>query len=144
MSAPTTGIEQHPDLVAMRARYERASSTPAAQAIEGLTFLTGIYLAISPWVVGFYTSPTLTASNLIVGIAFTVLAFGFGSAYERTHRLGWTAPILGVWVLISQWIVANAPTGASVVVSNVIAGAVAILCGLAVVGLAARGRGRQE
>ncbi|MCF6521951.1 SPW repeat protein [Streptomyces sp. JJ36] len=144
MSAPTTGIDQHPDLVAMRARYEEAASTPVAQVIEGLTFLAGVYLAISPWVVGFNGSTRLTASNLIVGIAFALLAVGFGSAYERTHRLGWTAPLLGVWIIISQWVIVGAPDRAAVVLNNVIAGGVAALCGFAVMGLAASGmRGKR-
>ncbi|MEU4965433.1 SPW repeat protein [Streptomyces smyrnaeus] len=142
MAAPTTGstIEHHPDLVEMRARYEKAGSTPTAQLVEGLTFLTGLYIAISPWVVGFNGSTALTVSNLIVGLAFAVLALGFGSAYERTHLLGWTAPLLGAWVIISQWVINDAPSTAQIVVNNVIAGGVAALCGLAVMGLAAMGK----
>jgi hypothetical protein len=140
MTAPTTGIDQHPDLVAMRARYEKAASTPSGQIVEGLTFLTGLYVAISPWVVGFNDSTTLTASNLIVGIALALLAIGFGSAYERTHRLAWTAPLLAAWVVISQWVVVGAPTTAGVIVNNVITGGVGFLCGLGVLGLAAKGR----
>jgi hypothetical protein len=140
MTAPTTGIDQHPDLVAMRARYERAASTPTGQIVEGLTFLTGLYVAISPWVVGFDDSTTLTASNLVVGIATALLAVGFASAYERTHPLAWTAPLLGAWVVISQWVVSGAPTTAGVIVNNVITGGVGVLCGLVVMGLAAKGR----
>lgn len=140
MTAPTTGIDQHPDLVTMRARYEKAASTPTGQIVEGLTFLTGLYVAISPWVVGFNGSTALTVSNLVVGLALALLAVGFGSAYERTHRLAWTAPLLGAWVVISQWVVAGAPTTTGVIVSNVITGGVGFLCGLGVMGLAAKGR----
>lgn len=141
MTAPAHGIEQHPDLTAMRLRYEKAAATPGAQALEGLTLLTGLYIAVSPWIVGFDTvSATVTMNNLIVGLAFTVLALGFGSAYERTHPLGWTAPLLGAWVIITPWVVAGAPAQAGTIVSNVIAGGVAALCVLAVAGLAAKGK----
>lgn len=144
MSAPTAGsssIERHPDIMEMRARYEKAGSTPVAQAVEGLCFLTGLYIAISPWVVGFNAASTsLAVSNLVVGLAFAALAFGFGSAYERTHLLGWTAPLLGIWVMISQWVISGAPDTTSIVVNNLIAGGVATLCGLAVMGLAVKGK----
>ncbi|MBE9500177.1 MULTISPECIES: SPW repeat protein [Streptomyces] len=144
MAVPTTGstIEHHPDLVEMRARYEKAGSTPTAQIVEGLAFLSGLYIAISPWVVGFNGTTSLAASNLIVGLAFAVLAFGFGSAYERTHLLGWTAPLLGAWVIVSQWVINGAPDTAQIVVNNVVAGGVAALCGFAVMGLALMGRRR--
>lgn len=144
MSAPTTGMEQHPDLMEMRARYEKAGSTPMAQIVEGLCLLAGLYIAISPWVVGFNTASTsLAVSNLVVGLALAALAFGFGSAYERTHLLGWTAPVLGIWVIISQWVINGAPDSTSIVVNNVIAGGVATLCGIAVMGLAATGKGKK-
>ncbi|CAM2828885.1 SPW repeat protein [Streptomyces albus] len=146
MAVPTTGssIEHHPDLVEMRARYEKAGSTPVAQIVEGLSFLTGLYIAISPWVVGFHTTTTLAVSNLVVGLAFAVLALGFGSAYERTHLLGWTAPLLGVWVIVSQWVIRGAPDTTSIVLNNVIAGGVAALCGLAVMGLAMTGKRKKH
>lgn len=144
MASPTTRIEQHPDLVEMRERYDRAAASPSAQIMEGLTFLAGIYVAISPWVVGFNGSTRLAASNLIVGLAFALLAIGFSSAYGRTHPLSWTAPLLGVWVIISQWVVVDAPDRAAVVVNNVIAGGVACLCGLAMMALAAMGTKRSR
>jgi hypothetical protein len=37
----TTSSEQHPDLMELRARYDRAAETPAARALEGFTFLAG-------------------------------------------------------------------------------------------------------
>jgi hypothetical protein len=50
-------IEEHPDLAALRLRYERAAETRVAQLVDGLTFLAGLYAAVSPWVAGFNTSP---------------------------------------------------------------------------------------
>ncbi|OEU94810.1 SPW repeat protein [Streptomyces oceani] len=145
MTAPASRIEQHPDLVEMRDRYDRAAAAPSAQVLEGLTFLAGIYIAISPWVVGFNdVSTPLAVSNLVVGLAFAVLAFGLSSAYGRTHPLAWTAPLLGAWVIISQWVIAGAPTSTSVVLTNVIAGGVAALCGLAMMGLSVTGKSKGD
>ncbi|MEV0633480.1 SPW repeat protein [Streptomyces sp. NPDC050619] len=131
MATQPSRIEQHPDLVALRARYAQASARPSAQAVEGLSLLAGLYLAISPWVVGFNASPTLTVSNLVTGIALAVLALGFGWAYERTYGMGWVAAAIGVWAIIAPFAVSGAPDTAKVVTSNVITGGVAVLLGMA-------------
>jgi hypothetical protein len=49
MTSPTTGIEQHPDVAALRMRYDEAADTSTAQVTDGLGVLAGLYLAISPW-----------------------------------------------------------------------------------------------
>ncbi|MCH5672463.1 SPW repeat protein [Streptomyces gilvus] len=131
-------IEQHPDLIALRARYAETSALPVTQATEGLTLLTGLYLAISPWVVGFNGDP-LAVSNLVTGIALAVLAIGFGSAYERTYGMGWVAMAIGIWAIIAPWAVQHASATTGTIVSNVVTGAVAVLLGLVTTGMAARG-----
>ena len=52
-STPTTRIEQHPDIAALRMRYDEAAETPTAQVTDGIGVLAGLYLAISPWIIGF-------------------------------------------------------------------------------------------
>jgi hypothetical protein len=128
MTTPTPPIEQHPDISGMRARYERISETPVAQATDGLTCLAGLYLAASAWVVGFTDHAALTATNLIVGVAVALLAIGFVSAFGRTHGVVWIAPLLGVWTIVAPWIVGDPGTPAtSAIVSNVIVGALIVL-----------------
>jgi MFS superfamily sulfate permease-like transporter len=56
-------------------------------------------------VVGFNHFTTLTATNLIAGIALAVLALGFASAYGRTHGIAWVAPLIGVCTIIAPWVV---------------------------------------
>jgi hypothetical protein len=125
----TEAMELHPDIAELRARYEAAAETPTARVVEGLTFLTGLYLAISSWVVGFNHITTLTANNLIVGIALAVLALGFASAYGRTHGITWVAPLLGVWTIIAPWVVNGGVATTASMVSNVVIGAIAVLLG---------------
>ncbi|MCP3820021.1 SPW repeat protein [Streptomyces sp. A3M-1-3] len=145
-------IEQHPDLAEMRSRFERATTTPRAQAIETLALLTGLYLAASPWIAGFNGLTTLAVSNLITGICYALCMGGFGSAYERTHAMAWAATAIGAWTIISPWVVAGNVATTRSVVSNVIVGCVALLLGLAMAAMAERktpgagsrvGRGRQ-
>ncbi|WP_040787006.1 SPW repeat protein [Nocardia pneumoniae] len=130
MTSETMSISRHPDILELREKYERASEEPAAQAVTGCMFLTGLYIAISPWVVGFNGFPTLTGNNLIVGIALAMLALGFASVYGRTHGIVWAAPLIGVWTIVAPWIVSGDVDTASTIWNNVVAGAVAVLLGL--------------
>ena len=103
-------IEEHPDIVSLRNRYAAVSAKPMAGLIEGLCLLTGLYLAISPWVVGFDNFTSLRISNLVTGIALAVLAMGFGSVLERTHGLGWVAVAIGIWTIVAPFSWSAAPT----------------------------------
>ena len=137
----TEAIELHPDIAGLRARYEAAAETPTARAVDGLTFMAGLYLAISPWVVGFNHITTLTVNNLIVGIALALLAFGFASAYGRTHGITWVAPLLGVWTIIAPWGVNGGVASTASIVSNVVIGIIAVLLGAGAMSL---GMGRNR
>ncbi|MFE2699315.1 SPW repeat protein, partial [Streptomyces mirabilis] len=75
-------IEEHPDLMELRARHDRAAATPRAQAIEALALITGLYVAASPWIAGFNGFTTLAVTNLIAGIAYMLLLGGLGTSYE--------------------------------------------------------------
>ncbi|MFE7649614.1 SPW repeat protein [Streptomyces phaeoluteigriseus] len=128
-------METHPDIVAMRARHEmaeRATSTPQAQAVETLAFLTGVYLAASPWIAGFSDLSALAVNNLIVGIAYALLmSGGFGRAYERTHSMAWAACALSLWTIIAPWAVAGDVSTTRTVVNNVIVGIIGLVLALA-------------
>ncbi|MBP0461305.1 SPW repeat protein [Streptomyces montanisoli] len=140
MAAHTSpGIDQHPDIMALRAHSERATSTPAAQAVEGLALLAGLYLAISPWIVGFSGLTTLTVNNLIAGLAFTVLTMGFvNSAYERTHGMSWAALGIGIWAIIAPWVVSGSVDTTRTIWSNCVVGGVMVLLSLATGAMVAR------
>jgi hypothetical protein len=86
-------VKRAHDLQELRQRYERASETPTGQLVEGLIMLGGLYIAVSPWIVGF--SGSLQVNNLVVGLAIAALGFGFGAAFSSLHRLAWVCPLLG-------------------------------------------------
>ncbi|MEU3356177.1 SPW repeat protein [Streptomyces sp. NPDC037389] len=136
MTVPTSPrIETHPDILALRAHSEETTATTAAQAVEALALLCGVYLAASPWIVGFGFATNLAINNLIVGIAFACLVGGFGSAYERTHAMSWAAVGLALWTIVSPWVVAGhalvTAFATRAVVSNVVIGALCCLIALA-------------
>jgi hypothetical protein len=107
--------------------------------VDGPVFLLGLYCAVSPWILHFTTSqPALVPHNLIVGIAIGLLALGFTAAPERMYGLSWAMGALGVWMIISPWIVGESPD-AGVVVNNIIIGCLTLLLGLMCAGVAAKG-----
>lgn len=128
-------IEDHPDITALRDRYERAAQTRPAQAVDGLTLMAGLYVAMSPWIVGFDTMSTLRVNDLITGLAVALLALGFASAFGRTHGMAWTTPLLGVWVIVAPWVISGVTTSTGIILSNVISGAVVVLLGLGAMGV---------
>ncbi|MFK0049584.1 SPW repeat protein [Streptomyces sp. NPDC090741] len=136
----THSIEHHPDLAEMRSRFERVTSTPAAQAVEALALITGLYLAASPWIAGFSGLSSLAINNLIAGVAYCLCMGGLGSAYERTHAMAWTAVAIGAWTIVAPWVIAGDVSTTRSVVSNVITGGVALLLALAMAGMAGRNR----
>jgi hypothetical protein len=139
-------METHPDILDMRTRHEmaeRAASTPQAQAVETLAFLTGLYLAASPWIAGFDGLRTLAVNNLIVGIAYALLmSGGFGRAYERTHSMAWASCALGAWTIVAPWVVAGDVSTTRSIVNNVIVGILALLLALAASAAARATEGR--
>ncbi|SEG28950.1 SPW repeat-containing protein [Actinacidiphila yanglinensis] len=128
-------IDEHPDIMSLRDRYAEVSNKPMAGLIEGLCLLTGLYLAISPWVVGFDNITSLRVTNLVVGLALAVLAMGYGSVLERTHGLGWVAIAIGVWTIIAPWVVAGDASINKTIWNNAFVGGAACLLGLATMGL---------
>ncbi|GAA2449988.1 SPW repeat protein [Streptomyces macrosporus] len=143
MAAPTSRIEEHPDLVEMRARYAQAASTPTARGLEALTMLTGLYLAISPWIVGFDGLARLTVNNLVCGVTLALLGLAFATAYERTYGMSWIPAAIGVWMIVSPWVVAGEVDTTRTIVNNVIVGALAILLSLALLAIGRGGRSAQ-
>jgi hypothetical protein len=122
----------HPDIVTLRARYETASETAAGQIVGGTTFLAGLYLAISPWVVGFDGRLPLLFNNLIVGAAVVLLGLGLTAAFDRAHRLAWTVPVVAVWTIVSPWVVRSGDLRTmDNEWNNVLTGALLLLLGIA-------------
>ncbi|OBH86855.1 SPW repeat protein [Mycobacterium sp. E2989] len=130
MSTVHSSIDHHPDLLALRASYDRVAESTSAHVTFGLAVLTGLYVAASPWLVGFGATGSLATSDLIVGIAAAFLAYGFATALDRAHGLTWTMPVLGLWVVVSLWILPGVALTAGMMWSNIVAGALMTVLGL--------------
>lgn len=131
MVRPIADLEGHPDIVELRARYDMASETPTARITDGVLVLAGLYLALSPWVVGFSPAERdLAVNNLICGIAVAVLAAGFASAYGRTHGLAWLPVALGAWTVVAPWIIQGSYASGGAIANNIVTGVITIALGL--------------
>ena len=141
MSTPIAG---HPDLAEMRARYDRASETPAAQLADGVIVLGGLFVALSPWIAGFSGVAPLAMSNFITGLAVAVLGMCFAAAYHRTHGIAWVCPVLGLWTLLSVFLISGTSITTATVLCNVIGGAIVLLAGLGALAPAVLPRGSKR
>ncbi|MET9150288.1 SPW repeat protein [Streptomyces griseoflavus] len=129
VSHPRGDIRSHPDAPEMRARYDRVLGGRDVALVDGPVFLLGLYCAVSPWILHYTTSqPALVTHNLVVGIAIGVLALGFTAAPARMYGLSWAMCAVGVWMIISPWIVGSSPD-AGVIWNNVVIGALAVVLG---------------
>ncbi|MET9879403.1 SPW repeat protein [Actinacidiphila glaucinigra] len=141
MSRTQPGIEQHPDLLELRADYERASTTNRSQAVEAMALLTGTYLAASPWIVGFNALfgfnalSTIAVNNLIAGIAYALLMGGVGRGFERAHSRAWAAAVIALWTIISPWCIAGNVSTTRTITNNVIVGVIGLILALAAASL---------
>ncbi|MER5732429.1 SPW repeat protein [Streptomyces sp. NPDC002138] len=135
-------IEMHPDLAEMRTRFERVTATPRAQAVEALALVTGLYIAASPWITGFSGLSALAITNLIAGLAYCLCMGGLGSAYERTHAMAWTAVAIAAFTIVAPWVIVGEADTTRTVVSNCVAGGIALVLACAMSGMAGRERPR--
>lgn len=131
-------LSSHPDAQEMRARYDRVLGGRDVALVDGPVFLLGLYCAVSPWILHFTANqPALVPHNLIVGIAIGLLALGFTAAPARMYGLSGAMCALGVWMIISPWIVGDGPD-AGVIWNNVVIGALTLALGTVCLATAAR------
>ncbi len=132
----------HPDAAEMRARFDRVLEGPRATVVDGLAVLTGLYAAISPWVVHFEgTNTVMAVNNLIIGLAIAGLGVAMAARPARLLQMGWVLSVLGVWLIVSPWVVSlNHHAARALIWNNAFTGGVAVLLGLAAMGVLASGR----
>jgi hypothetical protein len=95
---------------------------------DWVSLVLGIWLFLSPWLLGFYSGiPRDSWNFFIVGIAFIV--FAAFALNLRTLWEEWVNLALGVWMIISPWALSysgNATARDDAIVVGVIVGLLAI------------------
>jgi SPW repeat len=120
----------HPDLIELRRRYDVASASPIAEGAAGLALLGAVFLAASPWIVGFNALTAIAVSNLITGGALAVLVIALTAAYGRMHGLTFVVPAIGIWTLVAPWSIVGAMDTTRTIWSNACAGGAIVVFGL--------------
>ena len=102
---------------------------PEAWAWEDwVDMVLGVWLVVSPWVLGFSDSdPVATRNALIVGIAIAALSAITFLAYSVIEE--WVDVILGLWLIASPWILSGTGNGAVVADFAIVGALVAGLSG---------------
>lgn len=79
---------------------------------DWVTLVLGVWLFFSPWILGFYSAmPGASWNFFVLGVAFVV--FAAFALNLRTLWEEWVNLVLGIWMIISPWILAyNANTTA--------------------------------
>lgn len=145
-SRHASDMATHPDVAEMRERYERVMNGRRAVAVDGVIVLAGLYLAISAWVVHVNgVSPSITVTNLVLGLAMALLGAGLTLAPTQAGRLAWTCVPVAAFTVIAPWVVTAGNSGTRPMIwNNAFAGGVLLLCGLMSVGtIAAASRSRR-
>lgn len=123
-------MARHPDLIELRRRYDEVSTVPVAEIAEGIALLAALFLAASPWIVGFSALSAITVNNLIAGGAVALLAVSLTGAYGRLHGLTWVVPAIGIWTIVAPWAIVGAMDTTRTIWSNAFSGGVIVACGL--------------
>jgi hypothetical protein len=81
-------------------RYEGQVATAS-----GLDTLAGIWLLISPFVVGFAYLTAAMTNNVVCGAVVIILALARFAGASRQVWMSWVNCLIGIWVLISPWVI---------------------------------------
>jgi len=101
------------------ATYDYRSGVRTA---SGLNILAGIWLIISPFVLGFYPEASPLWNTLIVGVIVAVFGAIRCANPDTTPGLSWLNLLLGVWLIISPFFLPQYRTAPSPVPNDVILG----------------------
>jgi len=90
--------------------------------------LLGIWLATSPWILGFGNGDAVAAGNaVLVGSLIAILGALTFLAYHIVEQ--WIDVMLGVWLVLSPWLLPTAGSAAMVADFTLVGAAVLALSG---------------
>ncbi|MDO8251791.1 MAG: SPW repeat protein [Rhodoferax sp.] len=71
---------------------------------DAVNAVLGAALILSPWVAGYDGEMVATVNAVVVGLALVATAFGAMLAPKAWEE--WTEAILGLWMIMSPWLLA--------------------------------------
>jgi hypothetical protein len=125
-------------------RAQVSAGSLVAQASATLAMVTGLWVAISPWFLTLqHGGNNAAVTNLIIGLAIAGLGLYALSGSRGLLGLQSSSVLAGVWLIISPFIlVAKYAIADPMYWSNVFAGALVVLVGLAAIAQTRRASAR--
>ncbi len=98
----------------MNATYTNGTYSGATvRGASGLNIVLGLWLIISPWVLGYSGLPWPTWNNVVCGILIALLAAARVWSPAAGPGLSWTNAGIGAWLIISSFIWPYGPAAAA-------------------------------
>jgi hypothetical protein len=69
---------------------------------DGVNFLLGIWLIVSPWALGYMTETQPAWNAYVVGVIVAVAAVAAIAAFHEWEE--WVNVVLGAWLIASPWL----------------------------------------
>lgn len=94
---------------------------------DQVILLLGLWLFVSPWVLGYVTGSDIALNANIAGLVIAALA-----AFDLYKTYAWAVVLnllIGLWVAVSPWVAALADRGA-MMTNNIIVGVAVIVLAL--------------
>jgi hypothetical protein len=118
-----SGDRPAPDEVPLSTAYPPAASTSWRDEVagaSGLNVIAGIWLIISPWVLG-YTGPDAMWNPIVFGAIVGILALARAAGAYRAVGLSMLNMAIGVWLFISAfWLAQSSQASWNVGVMGVV------------------------
>ncbi len=98
-----------------------------ARAASILNIIAGIWLIISPFALGLAMWPAAVCNNVVVGAVVLILAAVRASNPLHARGLSWINFLLGIWLIISPFVLVNGARPVALATNNVILGIVVLV-----------------
>lgn len=92
------------------------------------TLILGVWLFLSPWILGFTGISQAATNAYVIGIA--VVVFALLALYMPHLWEEWINVVLGVWLIVSPWVLGYAGVMQAAVWNSVIVGLLVAIFGL--------------
>lgn len=98
----------------MNATYPNGTYTDTTvRGASGLNIILGIWLIISPWVLGYSGLPWPLWNNIVCGVIIALLAAARVWSPGTGPGVSWVNALIGVWLIVASFIWAYGPAVAA-------------------------------
>jgi len=94
-------------------------------AVDVINFILAVFLFLTPWIFGFMSEHTAAGNAWVIGVVMGIVAIVALTKFAEWEE--WVNLLLGVWVVVSPWVLGFVVTTAATWVHVIVGLIVAIL-----------------